>query len=114
MLVRVEVIWVVCISSTLYFFIIVVKCLPCDMLIVASKDAMSQIEVNGSLFEGDWLYITLDLVVIVPITDNSPSKYHFENLFNCSGPLVLEHFIYRERNLRRRYFDRFDLWLYVF
>ena len=98
-LVRCKVVWVVWVIAPLDLVVVVVKCLSFDVLVLSGDHSMSDVEVHSSLFVGERLHVAIDLVVIVAMTYGAPPEYHIEDLFHCSGTLILEQIIGRNGNL---------------
>ena len=81
------------------------------MLVFASDEPMSYVQVSGCLFKCHRLYIPTDLVVIVAHTDRSLSEDHVYALCYATGALMLEKVVDGEDDLGLSEVNHAGLWL---
>ena len=92
-------IWVDELSPPLYFVVVIIKRFPFDVLVLPCEHLVPDVEVVRCLLVGYGLNKSLDLVVIVTVTDSAPPQYHLDNLLYRSVALVFKLAVDRQSDL---------------
>ena len=85
-----KVIGVALVDAPLDLVIVVVQCLPLNVLVLPSQLLMAKFQIHCSLLVPHWFYLPPDLVVVVPLPNGSPSQDHLQSLPHSSAPRLEE------------------------
>ena len=72
------------------FIVVVVEGFSLDVLILACENLVSNAQIDGCLLVCNWFNKSFNLIVIVSMTDSSPSQNHINDLFHSPVSLILE------------------------
>ena len=89
-LVLCEVIRIYELVSPFDFVIVVVQGFSLNVLILSRDNLVSNAQVDGSLFVRYGFNESFNLIIIISMTDSSPSQNHVNDLFHSPVSLILE------------------------